>query len=286
MAIKRIIHQVLPKRLISLIRGWIFVSTHIHHFLPNCFSLIPIKELFVMLRGKERVPQGSEVFFEKFFQLCKEHVITPHFIDIGANSGWFARLVLRFLPQNNWVISGYEPLKSMWPYLEDLSQSHPNMTYKQVAVGDRLGCTEITEYGSSGLSSIHDIHPDYNGYLMYNTAIINKYSVNMITLDSELDALVKTDEEVVLKIDTQGYELPVLKGAQKWLNSGRIKIILVEVMTLQKYTQSALYQEIFEVLHETGFTLYDMNRGVYEKNGRLSEFDAIFIHHSMDNRIE
>ncbi len=100
--------------------------------------------------------------------------------------------------------------------------------------------------------------------------------------DDELQKIATNQEDIVLKIDTQGYELEVLKGVKKGLEEGRIKIILVELMTVQKYASSALYSDIFNFLSEYNYSLYDTNHGVYENNGRLSEFDAILIHKSVE----
>ena len=52
-------------------------------------------------------------------------------------------------------------------------------------------------------------------------------------------------------------------------------------MTIQKYTSASLHSDILNFLSEYNYSLYDVNRGVYESNGRLSEYDAILIHNSV-----
>lgn len=276
--LKNAVKRVLPERVVVFVSGSIYISTHIHHFLPNCFTLTPLKNLFGVLWGIERVPQGSERFFENFFHAIKRTLRNPHFVDVGANSGWFPRIISRYL-SGDYPISCYEPLKSMRPHLEKLSKRNPSVRYKSVAVGERQGNIEIIELGSNGLSSIREVNPSYLGYAKsYDTAAVNKYEVEVVTLDGELDELIKADEEVVLKIDTQGYELQVIMGCRSWLESGRIKFIIVELMTIRKYSGAALYNEIFSYLHELNYSLYDINPGVYEDSGMLSEFDAVFVH--------
>ncbi len=105
---------------------------------------------------------------------------------------------------------------------------------------------------------------------------ICKYPVNVVTLDWYLEEN-HIENPIILKIDTQGFEMEVLKGAAKALSSGKIKAVIIEVMTIQKYSSSALYNDIFDLLHSYGYVLYDLHQSYYEINGMLSEFDCAFI---------
>lgn len=281
MTIKNGIKRVLPERLVIFGSGCLYITAHIHHFLPNCVTLTPLKNLFGVLWGIERVPQGSEDFYPHFFEAVKKTCTRPYFIDVGANAGWFPRIMFRFMPEK-YPVYCYEPLRSMQKHLERLRSLHPNINFKSVAVGDKQECTQIIELGVAGLSSIRQLNPSYSGYEKhYDTKVVNKYEVQVVTLNDELDQINKGGEDFVLKIDTQGYELQVLKGASKYLQNGRIKYILVELMTAQKYSGAATYKEIFNYLHDFNYTLFNIYPGVYEGNGMLSEFDAVFVHNSI-----
>lgn len=282
MSIKQLIQKIVPEKIWNSFRGILYIATHIHHFLPNCFTLVPIKELFVILGGHERTPQGSEEFIKKFFNLIRESTNSPLLIDVGGNSGWFARLSFRFLRDKKYHLIGYEPLKSQSIFLDDISHQHENITYNSSAVGAERGKTEIREFASNGLSSLKDIDKSFHGYDdSYNTVVVEKYEVDVVTLDEEVNNMHGRAKDIVLKVDTQGYELEVLIGSVNLLESGRIKIILIELMTIEKYTSASLCIEILDFLAKYNYSLYDINRGVYEKNGRLSEFDAILIHDSV-----
>jgi FkbM family methyltransferase len=201
-----------------------------------------------------------------------------HFIDIGANDGWFARVIFRFAPKVN--ITSYEPLISQHHYLESMESVYPNFKFKKYAVGNNSGTIEIREFGTSGLSSIKEINSEYNYSNHFSQTIINKYNVNLVRLDDDLK-LYKNDvneTEMILKVDTQGYELEVLMGAQNLLSSGVFKWVIIELMTVEKYKGGHLYNEICDFLHKLNFKLWDINQSYYEVNtNRLSEFDAIFI---------
>jgi len=281
MRIKELIQKIVPEKIWNFIRGILYIATHIHHFLPNCFTLVPIKELFVILGGHQRVPQGSENFIKKFFKIIEETTEAPLLVDVGGNEGWFAGLSIRFLSDKKYQLIGYEPLKSQRALLSDISRKFGNIKYNFVAVGAEKGKAEIKEFSSNGLSSLRNIDKSFQGYdAKYNTNVINKYEVDVVTLDDEIDSM-NYEKDIVLKIDTQGYELEVLKGSINLLESGRIKIILIELMTIPKYASASLHSEILNFLSEYNYSLYDVNRGVYESNGRLSEYDAILIHNSV-----
>lgn len=276
------IKSYVPEKIWNFIRGIRYIATHIHHFLPNCFTLVPIKELFVILGGHQRAPQGSEIFIKKFFKIIEETTEAPLLVDVGGNEGWFAGLSIRFLHDKKFQLIGYEPLKSQRALLSDIGSKYENIMYEFAAVGAQKGKTEIREFASHGLSSLRDIDKSFEGYdAKYNTNVINKYEVDVVALDDEITGLSTHAKDIVLKIDTQGYELEVLKGAVNLLESGRIKIILIELMTISKYASASLNIEILHFLSEYNYSLYDVNRGVYEPNGRLSEYDAILIHNSV-----
>jgi len=142
-----------------------------------------------------------------------------HFIDVGANDGWFARTIMRFAPMV-WITS-YEPLLSQHSSLERSEQRYPNSHFRKKAIGDQCGSLTITKYGTSGLSSLKEISPTYEYTDHYLQSVVNKCLVDIVRLDDELvEILGGKDVELLLKIDTQGYELEVLRGAENYLRKG------------------------------------------------------------------
>ena len=77
------------------------------------------------------------------------------------------------------------------------------------------------------------------------------------------------------KIDTQGYEFEVLKGAEKVLN--RFQGILVEVSLIELYEGQKSWLEIFEFIQSHGFKLWS-DRGFSNKtNDKLLQLDLCFF---------
>jgi hypothetical protein len=138
------------------------------------------------------------------------------------------------------------------------------------------GTARIREYGSTGLSSFRPLSGAYKYRARYfDTSLVREIEVEVSTLDAELAH--EQERPVILKIDTQGFELQVLKGAAETLKSGRIKYVLVELMTEEKYEGASTYDAIFDLMHSFGFKLYDLNCTYYEEStGKMTEFDAFF----------
>lgn len=55
------------------------------------------------------------------------------------------------------------------------------------------------------------------------------------------------------------------------------EFIILELVTDVKYQNGHSYNVLFDYLHENGYKLWDLNNSFYESNGRLAEFDAIFM---------
>lgn len=84
----------------------------------------------------------------------------------------------------------------------------------------------------------------------------------------------------VLKTDTQGYDLEVLKGAESLLTRGAISLIYCELIFSEMYENMPHVDELFKFLRQHKYRLvsfYDQN---YQNNS-LSWTDALFISESI-----
>lgn len=107
----------------------------------------------------------------------------------------------------------------------------------------------------------------------------NKASYKALSLDS-----LKIDGINILKLDTQGSELDILKGCKKLLNN--TVAIEVEIEFDQIYENQPLFDDVFKFLTKSGFELVDfthLSRITNEidkhnhNHGRLISADAIFF---------
>ncbi|MDX2308692.1 MAG: FkbM family methyltransferase [Hyphomicrobium sp.] len=81
----------------------------------------------------------------------------------------------------------------------------------------------------------------------------------------------------ILKLDTQGAELQILKGAGSLLSEQRIDIILTEFFAAPHYEGAPLFDEIWSCLRTNGYNLHSIYLGLSGPDGQLRFGDAIFI---------
>ena len=97
--------------------------------------------------------------------------------------------------------------------------------------------------------------------------------VPVTTLDSlcESAGMQRTD---LLKIDVQGAEMLVLRGAGRMLANTRF--ILIEVSFKPYYVGGATFDQVYGHLQQCGFRLLGLSEGFRDAAGELVEGDALF----------
>ncbi|MCX5848559.1 MAG: FkbM family methyltransferase [Deltaproteobacteria bacterium] len=204
-------------------------------------------------------------------QLLKSYSIDVVF-DIGANSGQYAQQ-LRDLGYANRIIS-FEPLSSAFGLLNEKAGSDPNWEIFNIALGDTEGKQEINIAGNSYSSSLLDMLPSHLASAP-ESKYIGKQTIEIKRLDSIFGGLCKTTDRVYMKIDTQGYESKVLKGAEKSLM--QIDTIQMEMSLIPLYEDETLLPEMCMSMRKKGYSLVAIETGFSDLNsGQLLQVDGIF----------
>ncbi len=86
------------------------------------------------------------------------------------------------------------------------------------------------------------------------------------------------DDVGILKIDVQGAEHMVLRGAARTLAKTRLAWIECSVRPL--YEGSAALSEVIEIMNGAGFGLHGWEEGMRGANGELLQVDALFLRRS------
>lgn len=207
-----------------------------------------------------------------FLRLLNDHQIDC-LLDVGANTGQYS-MKLRKYGYNGKIIS-FEPQSVTFQKLAENSKNDTNWEVLHYALGAEDATAEINisaNTESSSLLDIKDIHVDAAPSAKY----IGKEKITLKKLDSVFSELQLQQQKLFLKIDTQGFEMEVLKGAEKVLD--KIIGLQLELSTTELYTNELLFDEIIDYLKHKGFHLYLIEPGIVnEKTGRLLQFDGIFF---------
>lgn len=134
-------------------------------------------------------------------------------IDVGANVGQFAVVAASYNPRA--ASYSFEPISGCFTRLAGLKASYPNLTAFNYGLRSETAETEINLSGSLGSSSLLPI-TDTQAKAYPGTAKVGVESISVRRLD-DLFSSFEASGRTLLKIDTQGYELEVLKGAVETL---------------------------------------------------------------------
>jgi FkbM family methyltransferase len=195
-------------------------------------------------------------------------------LDVGANQGQYARY-LRTIGYCGRIVC-FEPLSDAFAILSDYARKDHKITIApRMALGDHTGSVSINVAAnseSSSLLTVSDTHIKAEPLVKS----IRTETVPINRLDEIASDYVADADSVFLKIDVQGYELSVLRGAGELLL--KIRGIQLELSLEPLYEGELLYREMIETVESAGFELYDLNPCFSDNiTGKTYQLDGIFF---------
>jgi len=197
-------------------------------------------------------------------------------LDIGGNVGEYGRR-LRSRGFTGRIVS-FEPMSHTANRLRDAAKDDPDWHVVECALGEVQEKAEMTVVGGRGAtSSLLDVS-DFGRSWSPRLEGRSKQMVDVRRLDSVFDEVISglDSPRIFMKIDTQGYDLPVFRGAGE-----RIADILglqSEVASVPIYDGMARLPEQVAAYEGAGFEttgMFPVSRD--EKSLRVIEFDVVMI---------
>lgn len=237
-------------------------------FLKNLINLFLKKLNFKLIRVVDQFSNSYRLVLS-----FKEKEI-DYILDVGANEGQFVK-ELRFYGYQGNIIS-FEPiLDAHKRLLQNSLKDDKWKIYKPIALGNKNRESVINISKNSVSSSIFEMKKEHLENAI-NSMYISKQSINEIRLEEIFFDLDIKDKNLFLKIDTQGYEYEVLKGAEEVLKY--FKGIMVEVSLTNLYEGQKSWQEVLGFIQSKGFNLWSIDRGFSnKKNGKTLQVDMCFF---------
>jgi FkbM family methyltransferase len=174
-------------------------------------------------------------------------------LDVGANKGQSIQMFRRCLVDP--VIYAFEPATESFQALESRYRSSNTFLYN-VGVSDHCNGGSLIKYENACLSSFLEL-TDSTENRFSGTPEFGREYVETITIDSFIEKQ-ELSSIALLKSDTQGHELHVLRGARDSLQRGIIRNVLIELIFSPLYESQDNALEIMSVLDATGFRLVDL----------------------------
>ena len=102
-----------------------------------------------------------------------------------------------------------------------------------------------------------------------------KLDIKLTRLDRIFPGIKHPGGNLLLKIDSEGYELEILKGSVQSLP--RIKYIMLEVSVIKRFENSYTCQELMGFLNAHGFMMFTCLSASMDDDGYCRVIDAVFV---------
>jgi len=249
----------------SLYKKIVFISTKYRLLIKHFFKKFKLGEDFVYfdrnkifydskygLAGYQRINCSHRKLIRDIAGIRDAKVI----LDVGANVGYFSMLGRELYPKAK--IYAFEPVPKTFSCLEKNFKEDKNVKVFNLALSDHTGSGKMSfNEENSAVSSLNDE---------------GNVDVEITTLDYFLKDK-KVDKVDILKIDTEGFENFVLKGAEDILKNVKYILMEVTIENNKNYTISSLFKLLssenfdFQILGFRNFS----NKG----EGRVDIMDVI-----------
>ena len=146
---------------------------------------------------------------------------------------------------------------------------------KHYALGDENEKAMINVAGNSYSSSLLDMLPSHEESAP-ESKYVKQEEIEVKKLDTIFDEVCDKNANIMMKVDTQGFEMNVLKGSTNSLE--KIKIIELEMSLVPLYENDTLYKEMIAYIEDQGFELYSLEH-VFSNptTGQLLQVDGMFV---------
>ena len=198
-----------------------------------------------------------------FLEDIKTRGFNPSVIcDVGANRGFWSKDASRIFPNAHFLL--VEPLQEMEPYLKKFCRSFSNATYALVGLGAEASELDL------------GIADDLGTATFYADDEVKTRSVPVKRLDTlikELDLGVPS----LVKVDVQGFEMAVVKGAGHLLE--QIDMWILETPLFHALSEErATVHQVMAIMSEHGYVPYDFPGFLRrDYDGALGLVDICFV---------
>jgi len=196
-------------------------------------------------------------------------------LDVGANVGQYGDLV--FSTGFEGTLISFEAIEGVHRRLARHARQRSKswIVAPCCAVGSQRGSGQINiseNEVSSSLLPMHRKHVEAAPESRY----VEKQTVGIERLDVLVRDLLPPSGDLLIKVDAQGYEMEVLKGAEELLP--RTAAIQVELSLVPLYDGAPGFVELINFIESKSFKLFSLVPGFKDKeNGQLLQMDGFFV---------
>lgn len=195
-------------------------------------------------------------------------------LDVGANEGQFAKKISELFPAAK--IYCFEPLKLPFANLNSWAATQGGrVSCFNIGLGDSVGEVQMHFHVNHSPSSSLLSSTTHGQQLYPQTKMERIEMIKVNTLDKFYsDYLGQLSGNVLLKLDVQGFEDRVLRGAKELLT--HVSACLLEVCLDPLYENQANFLDLVHIMDKAGFRYAGNVIQAYGDDGRVIYIDALF----------
>jgi len=183
----------------------------------------------------------------KNFFICLKNIgFNPtNIIDVGAHRGAWTKTAIKYFPNAHYTL--FEPQSDLLKNAF-LEKKYSNVIKVYAGVGARTKKFRITT---------NNRRDSYSFALSKKQCSTNQNQmlVQVFSLDDYISAQNKSMQPNIIKIDAEGWDLNVIKGARKSLI--KTEVVLLEAAVMNKYFQNSA-SKVIRQMNKVNFKLFDI----------------------------
>jgi FkbM family methyltransferase len=224
--------------------------------------------------GQEEYDWAEKTVFCAF----KEAGFTPRVIfDIGSSHSGWSYAIAQIFPEAQFHL--FEPQVDLRPFYksntEHIQKLRPDFTVHKIALGSRNGKTQMIS-NREGFGATTIVRQKFGHF-------VERFEVPIYRLET-FASVTKLPKPDLIKIDVQGGELEVLKGAGSLLQW--VGLIQLETWLRRGYRgKTPVLQEVIAFLQRKSFKLVELGERFYANDHELYAVDAFFAQTGLLDRV-
>ncbi|MCH9728620.1 MAG: FkbM family methyltransferase [Actinomycetia bacterium] len=210
-------------------------------------------------------PQG--IYFARDFGRFFRELEIENIFDVGAHHGESAIEYAALFPHAR--IDSFEPVRESFIELQRRTSRNPRVHCHNFALGSRSENSKMDT--TAGYSSSFKISKDGNEKVTIKTAVdfCRQHHIDRVNF---------------LKIDTEGFDLEVLRGAEPLIENRDIDLIQVEAGMNPENNFHVYFEHFTSYLHKYGYRIFGIYEQVSEplaRSAKLRRSNIIFASPSL-----
>ncbi len=195
-------------------------------------------------------------------------------VDVGANRGQYYRFLRHHVGFRGPVLS-VEPIEALAGDLARRSRFDPHWRVERCALAASGGSASLNVMARPVFSSLRAPDHSASGQFADKNVVARTETVPVRRLDELAGGSAVSGQRLYLKLDTQGYDLEVLRGAAATLP--RVVALQSELSFVPLYEGMPSWQESIGFITSLGFAVSGFFSVTRDASLRLLEADCVFV---------